>query len=184
MPINYPLLVSAISAVFAGSASVVSWLNYRVNRRLPNENKLFEEKFRSYRSVVAAMNTAAAVYVECGIELQDLDLTGKALRDAKDELNDELAKAYYLMEDTVYEQTLVLPDEVLAPVDDFIDLFGQEDFLEETAKSAKTDQFEAQLNDRFDAVINAMREDLSLEKLDTGLRKRIGGRQRNRNRPA
>lgn len=181
---NYSLLVSAISAVFAGSALLVSWLNYRVNRKLPNENKLFEEKFRSYRSVVAAMNTAAAVFVECGHEFQGLDIAGKALSDAKDELDGELTKAYYLMEDTVYEQTLVLPDGVLESVDNFLDLFGQEDFLVETSSARKTDQFETDVNDRFDAVINAMREDLAFDKLDTGLRKRIGGRQRNKRKPA
>ncbi|TFF37657.1 hypothetical protein [Mucilaginibacter psychrotolerans] len=175
---NYPLIVSAVSAAFAGSAFVISCLNYRVSRRLPNENKLFEEKFRSYRSVITALNTAGAVYIECANEFHELKLSERELRKAKDELNDELAKAYYLMEDTAYEQTLVLPDEVLEPIDDFFDLFSQEDFLNDVAKAGKVDAFEEKLNDLFDAVINAMREDLAFDKLDKGLKRRIGGSSR------
>ncbi|GAA4084187.1 hypothetical protein [Mucilaginibacter panaciglaebae] len=174
---NYPLIISTASAVIAASAFVLAWLNYRTSRKMPNENKLFEEKFKSYRSVIAALNTAAAVYIECANEFHDLKGSAQTLRKVKDELDGELSKAYYLMEDTVYEQTLVLPDEVLECVDNFFELFAREDFLEETPKAGKTDQFEEQINDRFDEVINAMREDLAFEKLDAGLQKRIGSRR-------
>jgi hypothetical protein len=177
---NYPLIISAASALIAASAFLLAWLNYRTHRKMPNENTLFEEKFKSYRLVIAELNTVAAVYVECANEFYDLKSSGQALRKAKDELNDELAKAYYLMEDTVHEQTLVLPDEVLECIDEYFDLFNQEDFLEDTAKARKTDQFEERLNELFDAVINAMREDLAFEKLDKGLKLRLGGRQRDK----
>jgi hypothetical protein len=175
---NYPLIISTASAVIAASAFVLAWLNYRTSRKMPNENKLFEEKFRSYRSVIAALNTAAAVYIECANELHEFKGSSQALRKVQDEMDDELIKAYFLMEDTVYEQTLVLPDEVLECIDDYFDLFSQEDFLEEAAKAGKTEQFEERLNNLFDAVINAMREDLAFEKLDAGLQKRIGSRHR------
>ncbi|WPU94690.1 hypothetical protein SNE25_04045 [Mucilaginibacter sabulilitoris] len=171
---NYPILISALSAAFAGSAFIVSCLNYRVSRKLPNENKLFEEKFKSYRAVIAALNTAAAVYLECAHEYQILELPARELVKAKEELEEELAKAYYLMEDTIYEQTLVLPDEVLEPIDNFFALFNHDDFLNDTAKAGKTDEFETQINDIFDDVIDAMREDLAFNKLDKGLKKRIG----------
>lgn len=175
---NYPLLISTISVIISACAIYITWLNYRVNRKMPNENKLFDEKFKSYRSVITVFNTIAAVYIECGNEFHDLNGSAQVIRKAKEELNDELAKAYYAMEDTVYEHTLVLPDEVLKRIDDYFDLFNQEDFLEEIARVGKTDQFDEKLNDLFDEVINAMREDLAFDKLDMGLKKRIGSRHR------
>jgi len=73
-----------------------------------------------------------------------------------------------LLEDTVQEQILVLPDEVLKTIDGYLDLFNQSSFLEETVIENKIDAFDEKLSELFDAVINEMRHDLSLEKLDTG----------------
>lgn len=175
---NYTLLIGAVSAFVAASVFLVALLNYLLGRKLPNENKLFEEKFRSYRSVVAALNTAAAVFIECANEYDNLTVSRKELEEIKDELDYELNKAYFLMEDTIHEQMFVLSEEVLGFIDDYFELFDQEDFLLEMVKPGKSDEFEKQVNNIFDVIIDAIRKDLSLEKLDKGLKKRIGSNRR------
>lgn len=102
------MLFSAASIVVAASAFWISWVTYQTNRQLPNENKLFDEKVRSYRNVVRAINTAAATYIECGYDYYYLKKAAQL--DLKDKIDDTLIKAYNLMEDTVHEQMLVLPN--------------------------------------------------------------------------
>lgn len=172
---NYSILLNACSIFIAASALIIAWRTYYTNRLLPNENKLFEEKIRSFRNVIVALNTAAAVYIECGNEFHEFKESDQ--RKFKEEIDLELSKAYYLMEDTVHEQMLILSDEVIEKIDSYFELFDQEDFLMETAKSGNTEQFEDKLNTIFDAVVNTMREDLAFEKLDKRLSRRIGSRQ-------
>jgi len=92
---NYSLVISAASAVIAASAFLVAWLNYRTSRKLPNENKLFEEKFRSYREVIAALNTAAAVYIQCTEDLLGLKHSDKKSTKIQEDIDDELDKDLY-----------------------------------------------------------------------------------------
>ncbi|GGA95957.1 hypothetical protein [Mucilaginibacter rubeus] len=177
---NYSLIISAASALIAASAFIVALLNYRISRKLPNENKLFEEKFKSYRNVIAAMNTAGAVYVQCANVFWDMKSSGKSLKKVKDKIDMELTKAYYLLEDTVQEQILLLPDEVLEHIDNYFDVFNKENFPENITKEKEIEEFENGLNELFDSVVNSMRDDLAIEKLDNGLKKRIGSVSRAR----
>ena len=177
---NYTLLISTSSAIISVFALIITWMNFRISRKMPNENKLFEEKFQSYRSVILVINKAAGVYLESANGFQDVKGPSQIIKTAKDNFNKDLDKVYFLMEDTIYEQMLVLSDEVLEAIYSYIELFDQEDFLEQTATAGKTDEFEEKLNDLFDEVIDAMREDLAFDKLDKGLKNRIGSRHRSK----
>jgi hypothetical protein len=175
---NYSIIISLCSVAIAACAFVLAWLSYRLNRKLPNENKLYEEKFRSYRSLMAAMTNGAGVHLQCAYQFEGNDLSGAELEDFEHDMNEELNKSYFLMEDTLNEQMLVIPDEVLEPIDKYLDLFNQADFLGETVAAGKTAKFEERVNTHFDAVVDAMRHDLSLEKLDAGLQHRIGAQRK------
>lgn len=175
---NYALYISAISAIIAACAFVLSFLNYRTSRHLPNENKIFEEKIKTYQTIIAALNNSAAVFIDCAKKFHELKRSPGSHRNAEDQLNDELDKSYLLLEDTVHEQALLLPDLIVDLIYNYFELLDDEDFLDDHLEAANLDKFEAELNNRYDKIVDAMRADIAFEKLDTGLKKRTGGRHR------
>ncbi|WEA01814.1 hypothetical protein [Mucilaginibacter sp. SJ] len=173
---NYPLLLSCISTFIAVCAFILGFLNYWMSRKLPNENKIFEEKIKAYQVLIKVLNETAATFIECSNEFEDIRSEGGNIKSAKEELNGQLDESYYKLEDTIYEQSLVVPDSILEKIYDYFDLLDHEEFLEEMATGGKVEEFEEKTNDYFDAIVNEMRRDLSFDKLNVGLKKRIGGK--------
>jgi len=176
MNINYSILISACSAVVAACASVVTVLNYRLSRKLANENKLYEEKIRSYHVVIKALNEASARYLDCAGDYLTGEEKGNGTKELFDTLNDELDKSFYALEDAIYENSLVIPDKIMRKIYHFLDLLDMDEFLNEMLGDGRLEEFEDSINVLFDKIINAMRKDLSFEKLDIGLKKRISGK--------
>ena len=173
---NYPNLISISIAVLALAVSLATYL---LSRKMPNENKIFEEKIHAYHSVIKAMNDYVAVLlafvneylIQKAAKYPDL----KALAAV---LNQKIDEAYLDMEDKIAENSLLIPDDIIEEIYAFMDVLNGIDYLHRSVSFTKLDKVEEDINEAFDAVITTMQEDLGFQKLNKGLRRRTGGQRR------
>jgi len=165
---NYLTISGAIISVAAFAISVLAYLQ---SRKLPNENKIFEEKIRVYHDLIKIMNEAINEIFGCINEYID---DGKTNRLA-DELHDAIDDAIYSVEDAITNNSLVLPEEVLEKLNAFLELLDKPEYLEKYSTPKKFKQLDNEVERYFNEAIDVMRQDLAFDKLNRGLRRRISG---------
>lgn len=174
MMIYLNLISNAIAIVAFG----VSLSAYRLSRKLPNENKIFEEKIRCYHTLIKAMNQAVGEILVCLNEYAE-NKRQKApdLSELEDELNEAINDAFFELENAISENSLVVPNNVLAKAYEFLDLLDKPEYLKKYFKDSDFNKFEGELNEFFDIVVVAMQDDIGFEKLDNSLKRRTGGKR-------
>jgi hypothetical protein len=172
---NYPNLISISIAVLALAISVATYL---LSRKMPNENKIFEEKIDAYHAVIKAMNDYVAVLLACIneylIQKADKHPDLKALAAA---LNQKIDEAFLDMEDGIAENSLLIPDDIVEDIYEFMDTLSEIDYLNRSLSFTKLDKLEDDINEAFDIVVTAMQQDLGFQKLNKGLKRRTGGQR-------
>ncbi len=170
------IYISVLGTIISLAALVVAGLAYRLNRRLPNENKIFDEKIRVYHEIIKCLNEALNEIVGC---IEDYYENKKSKEhSAKEfayELNGDIDDAINSVEDVIANNSLVLPEIVLEKLTDFFDFLDEPEYLERYSKPADFEKLRETLDLHFNNAVDAMRNDLEFEKLDTGLRSRIKG---------
>ena len=159
-------------------ALAVSIATYLLSRKLPNENKIFEEKINTYHVLIKAINDTVGVIFSAINEYDSLKAERRGDIDERaDELNDDIDDAFNSLEDTIAESTLVLPDTILDLLYLFLDMINKDEYLDNYRKPSRFEKFKAEVNEAFDGLVVAMQEDLGFEKLDSGLKHRTGGKR-------
>jgi signal transduction histidine kinase len=164
------------SNIISAIAIVVSIAGYLLNRKMLNQNKVFDEKIKAYQEILKAINHVLNTVINGLYEGQEIIKNKRTnWEDRLDELADQVDDAIDQMNDIIIVNALVLPSAVIEQLDrfsDFIDDIYVEEVLE---KETKLDHLNQLLNDRFKELFNMMRNDLNADKLNHGLEKRIRG---------
>jgi len=92
----------------AVAAFVLSLKAFLLSRKLPNENKIFEEKIRVYHVLIKATNETSSVILSC---IDDYDWLKKErdqeLDEEAEEMNEDIDDAFKSLEDAIAENSLV-----------------------------------------------------------------------------
>lgn len=172
---NYLNLSSLLLAVIALAVSIATYL---LNRKLPNENKIFDEKIRCYHALIKVMNDTVVVIFSAIREYDALKVErARDIDEQADELNDDIDDAFNALEDVIAENTLVLPGVILDQLYLFLDLINKEEYLDTYRRPKQMAKLQATVNEAFDRLVVAMQEDLGFEKLDSSLKHRTGGKR-------
>ena len=165
---NYLTLIGAIISIAAFIISVLAFLQ---SRKLPNENKIFEEKIKAYLDLIKGVNEAVNIISDC---IDDY-VTSNKKKEIIDELHEEIDNAIFSIEDLRTNSLILLPDEVLDKLDEFLDLFDNQEYLQTYSTTIKSSEHKKEIDRYFDNLVTVIREDLAIEKLNNGLRRRISG---------
>jgi Txe/YoeB family toxin of Txe-Axe toxin-antitoxin module len=161
------------------AAFIVSLLAFRQSRKLPNENKIFEEKIRVYHEFIKVMNAAVNEIFGCINEFAENEKT-KAIdrKELEDDLNSALDDAIYSFEDAITDNALIIPDKLVDKLSNFLEFLDKDEYLKTYASPGKFEKLEEEIDDAFNRIIDDMRNDLDFDILNKGLRKRMKGNKR------
>jgi len=99
---NIPLIISCVVSAISFAAFVLSILVYRMNRRLPNENKIYEEKLKVYQAIIKTYNQCSGLFLYRLDKYLEQRLKGSSkLKATATEFNVELDEGYFELEDVV-----------------------------------------------------------------------------------
>lgn len=162
--------ISIISIIIAGFAAFMAWKVYSLSIRQPYENRIFEEKLKSYKRIINIMNNALNVIIDSILTVKDEKLTDKQL----DKLDAEIFNSLYDLDDAIASNSLVLPIEISNKLQELRDFLDVGDYLEGNYfKPNIFNPLNSKMNEYFDDIVDSMRNDLNFEKLDHSLRTRI-----------
>ena len=165
--------------LIAIAAFIVSMLAFLQSRKLPNENKIFEEKIKVYHELIWVMNATVNEIFGC---INEFAKNEKSKTDDREELEDDLNgaldDAIYALEDAITDNALVIPDKLVDKLSDFLELLDREEYLNTYADRREFEKLDEELEDAFNRIIDAMRKDLDFDILNKGLRSRIRGHKR------
>ncbi len=163
--------LTVIGAIISFAALFISALAFLQSRKLPNENKIFEEKIKAYLDLIKGVNEAANIISDC----IDVYVTSSKKKEIIDELHEEIDNAIFAIEDLRNNSLILLPDEVVDKLDEFLKLFDNQEYLQTYSTSKKSFEHQMEIDGRFDKLVIVIRQDLAIDKLNNGLRKRISG---------
>ncbi len=164
------------STIISIAAFIISLLAYRQSLKLPNENKIFEEKIRVYHDLIKIMNEAINEIFGCINEFAENKKTKEFdEKELKDDFNDAIDAAIYSVEDAITDNSLVLPDKVVVKLTGFLELLDKDEYLDTYVSLEEFEKLDTTIEEAFNEAIDIMRKDLDFDILNKGLRKRIRG---------
>ena len=165
--------------LIAIAAFIVSLLAFRQSRKLPNENKIFEEKIKVYHELIQVLNTTINEIFACINEFAENEKSKAIDRIIlEDDLNGALDDAIYAFEDAITDNSLVIPNKLIDKLSNFLELLDKEEYLKSYVDREEFEKLDEEVEEAFNSIIDAMRNDLDFDILNKGLRKRIRGHKR------
>jgi len=175
------LVISSIAVLVSGLAALFSFLTYRRNRKLENENHIFKLKIEAYSIILSELNTLINAFqkhlnkAKTFISKRNTnDLDEDNIDDSANEVDDLCFK----FDDTIVSNSLILPENILRS----LEKISKKIMNEETVDSLSENRNEA--FKRLDLMINeiisdanklndSMRKDIKIVELNLSLYKRI-----------
>jgi len=158
------------------AALIIAALAYVLNRKQPNENKIFEEKIRSYHDIIKVLNQSLNdIFATIEEYAENKEKAGDRLAVYADIMHGAIDEAYFAVEDVITNNSLTLPDEVGEKLTYFLRLLDKEEYLEKYNSPKSLKSFDTKTNNEFNKIIDAMRVDLEFEQLNKGLKNRLRG---------
>lgn len=164
------IIVSVVTIMISFAAMIVAALAYRLNRKLPNENKIFEEKIKAYNEVIKVNNDAVNEIIGCINEYSNhQDLKGLERKELMDELNDAIDDALNSAEDIITNSSLILPKQIYDQLVEFLDILDQQEYLNELNDKIKLTKWLETIDKAFDNFVETMRKEIEYDALNSGL---------------
>lgn len=158
------------------AALIVAVLAYALNRKQPNENKIFEEKIRSYHEIIKVLNQSLNdIFATLEEYAENKEKAGEHLAVYADTMHGAIDEAYYAVEDVITNNSLTLPDDVGEKLTAFLKLLDKDEYLEKYNSPKSLNSFDNKTNNEFNKIVDAMRADLEFEQLNKGLKNRLRG---------
>lgn len=172
---NYALM-EIITCIISGFAFIISVAAYYVNLKLPNQNKIFDEKIRAYGEIATAIDNAV-------LALSDGIGIGKYLRKDKpkgyteelDDLADNIDETINILFDVLMANIIILPKNVYEHLDGVATFIDSEENYNIFENPKRIDSLLEELRKNQNDAIRVMRNDLQSDQLNNGLRKRLVG---------
>jgi hypothetical protein len=162
----FALLVS----LFAFS---ITFLSYRRERSKFNQDLVFQEKIDAYKKLMLLANTIFESFFDIVDDLQDHDNAKKAWTKYMEKESEDYDELVTEFQDAIFESIPILPAKVYQQLIDF----GLEstDFINSAFKGnpGLTIKAHEKLEKSLNNLINMVRTDLNVDKLNIDLKKRL-----------
>jgi len=170
---------SLITIIISSGALLFSFLNYRRNSRIDNENHLYKLKMDIYSKILFELGELIEKIDEHYLDLKDYSEGEISLsKEEILEMEEELEDVCYAFNNFITANSLVLPKDIIATLEKLCDDTIKKQF--EINYQKLNHQALQHLNNLTDDLINKansinelMRKDLQIEKLNILLYKRL-----------
>lgn len=166
-------IVAIFATVISISAFVITYLSYQRDRNKSNQDLIFQEKIAAYKDLIFHANNIFESFFDLVDEIQDHDGTKKAwvkFFEKESENYDHLVTDF---QETIFKSIPIMPNKIYKELIDF----GLESRNFVTSAFNGNAKLTISAHDNLEIslrkIINLVREDLSVDKLNVSLSNRL-----------
>jgi len=166
---NIALVAVGISLL----AFLISYLTYRREKRKANQDLLFQEKINAYKEISFLGNKIYSDFFDVINLVQDFDGTKKEWEKKFIKFSDDYYDQAFEFQNLLSKYMVILPNKIYKSVEDYsMNLMGFVTMSAHNDNEIIIDGYD-RLGDHLKVVIELIRSDLNVDKLNVGLSKRI-----------
>jgi hypothetical protein len=169
--IDTNIIFNSITAFCLIVATVFSYRNFTLIKTMENENHFYKYKMESAQKLVVASMSLINHFQEIMNEVLDLKEQNKFDTDANNIIDSKIDFHFDEFRKSVIENSLFLPQNIIDEIEKFYEMFFEEtDFL---GTDEEIEKYFDELLDKIEFIIELIRNDLGVEKLNIKLKKRL-----------